>query len=71
MPDLYSEILQFEKMNFNRDEIIEKYANTVVDSMDVETLQHFVFDTIIDDLSNMTDNDLREEIYNIYPELLD
>lgn len=71
MLDLYSEVLQFEKMNFNRDEIIEKYANTVVDSMDIETLQHFVFDTIIDDLSNMTDNDLREEIYNIYPELLD
>jgi hypothetical protein len=71
MPDLYSEIVEFETMNFNREQLIEDYAHLVVEGMDLDTLVQFAYDTIVDSLEKMTDNELKEDIENYYPELLE
>lgn len=71
MPDLYSEIVEFETMTFNREQLIEDYAHLVVEGMDLDTLIQFAYDTIVDGLEKMTDNELKEDIENYYPELLE
>jgi hypothetical protein len=71
MPDLYSEILEFELMNFNRNQIIEDYAHHVVEDMDLDTLIQFAYDTIVDRMFDLTDVEIKEEVENYYPELLE
>lgn len=56
---------------FNRQQIIEEYTRTVVDSMDMETMTQFVYDVIVEDLEELTDEELKDEIVNMAPELLD
>ena len=71
MSDLYTEILNFNKMTFNRDELIENYAQTIVDGWDMDTLVTFAYDTLVDTLDNYSDEQLLEEVNNYNPELLE
>lgn len=71
MVDLYSEILKFEKMSIDRDKITEKYASQVVESMDVDSLVEFAYDTIVENLNDYTIQELIEEVENYDPDLLD
>lgn len=71
MSDLYTEILENEKMTFDRQEVIENYAHSVVEGMDLDTLIQFAYDVMVEDLEKLNDDELKEEIYTYHPELLD
>lgn len=70
MSDLYTEILKYKQMTFNRDELIDKYAQSIVDGMDLNSLIEFAYDAIVQNLYDYTDQQLVEEISEYDPELL-
>jgi hypothetical protein len=71
MSDLYSEILEFEKMkNIDRDQLVENYVQQMIDGMDYKTMERFVYDTMVENLADYTDEELLTEVTDYYPELL-
>jgi hypothetical protein len=71
MTDLYTEILEFEKMkNIDRDQLVEDYAHLIVEGMDMDTLVSFAYDTMVKNLTDYTDEELLTEVTDYYPELL-
>lgn len=71
MSDLYTEILKYKQMTFNRDDLIDKYAHSIVEGMDLDNLIEFAYDTIVQNLYDYTDQQLVEEIDEYDPELLE
>jgi len=72
MTDLYSEILEFEKMkNIDRDQLVEDYVQQMIEGMDYKTMERFVYDTMVENLTDYTDEELLTEITDYYPELLE
>jgi hypothetical protein len=71
MSDLYSEILEFEKMkSIDRDQLVEDYVQQMIESMDYKTMERFVYDTMVENLTDYTDEELITEVTDYYPELL-
>ena len=71
MSDLYSEILEFEKMkNIDRDQLVEDYVQQMIEGMDYKTMERFVYDTMVENLTDYTDEELLTEVTDYYPELL-
>jgi len=56
---------------FNREELIQSYAFQIMDSMDMKTMEHFVMDTLTDNLNSYSDEELIEEIKEYNPELIE
>ena len=55
-----------------KDELIAQYSQLIVDSMDVESLEQFVYNTLTDDYSKLSDSELKDEIkYTFDEETLD
>ena len=48
------------------DRLVEAYANHCVDSMDTKCLEQFVYDTIVDSMSNTGESEILERIELIY-----
>lgn len=48
--------------------LVEKYAEHVMDSMDMKTMEQFVFDTLVDNLNSYTEEELISEITEYYGE---
>ena len=71
MTDLYSEILEFDKMNLNIEQLIEDYASDLVEGMDLETLVQFAYDVIVENLENMSVNEILEQVEVNAPHLLE
>jgi len=71
MTDLYQEILEFDKMNLNVEQLIEDYASDLVEGMDVETLVQFVYDVIVENLEDMSVNEILEQVEVNAPHLLE
>lgn len=71
--DLYTEITKSPDMKdtFDRDSVLQDYAEQVVDTMDMETLCAFAMDTIMERMSQFSDNEIVEEVNEYYPELLE
>ena len=71
--DLYTEIIKSTEMTntFDRDSLLQDYAEQVVDTMDMDTLVMFAMDTIMERMSQFSDNDIVEEVNEYYPELLE
>ena len=51
--------------------LVETYAEQIMDSMDMKTMEQFVFDTLVENLTNYTHDELISEISDHYPELLE
>ena len=70
--NLYTEILTHSKMTntFDRDSLIEDFANAVLDDMDLETLTQLAFDYLTSDLAEQTDNQIVKEVNEYYPHLI-
>ena len=68
----YSDIVQFFKTGsmIDRESLIESYAQQILDSMDMKTMECFVYDTLKDNLCSYSDEELIEEITEYNPELL-
>ena len=61
-----------ELTDAQRDTLIALYSQLVVDSMDIESLEQFVYDTLVDDYSKLSDIELKDEIrYSFDEETLD
>jgi hypothetical protein len=72
MSNLYSEILEFEKMkNIDRDQLIEDYIQQIIEGMDIKSMERFVYDTMLENLTDYTDEELLTEVTDYYPELLE
>ena len=70
MSDLYTEILKFNKMSFNREQLVEDYIQQLIEGMDYKTMECLVYDTLKDNLADYTDEQLITEVTDYYPELL-
>ena len=70
MSDLYTEILKFNKMSFNREQLVENYIQQLIEGMDYKTMECLVYDTLKDNLADYTDEQLITEVTDYYPELL-
>ena len=70
MSDLYTEILVFNKMSFNREQLVEDYIQQTIGGMDYKTMERFVYDTLKDNLADYNDEELITEVTDYYPELL-
>lgn len=57
-------------MTFDRDALIENYAQQIFDGMDYETMERLVYDTLVDKLSSYSDEELISEVKEYNPELL-
>ena len=51
-----------------KDELIEQYVQMCVDSMDYDSLEEFVRNTLIHDFDKLSDSELKEEISNSFDE---
>jgi hypothetical protein len=71
MSDLYTEILVFNKMSFNREQLVEDYIQQMIEGMDYKTMERFVYDTLKDNLADYNDEELITEVTDYYPELLE
>ena len=54
----------------NKAELIDAYAQQLLDSMDMKTMERFVYDTLVENLTDYTDEELITEVTDYYPELL-
>ena len=55
----------------NRTELQESYIQQLVDGMDYKTMEQFVYDSLNENLDKYTDEELKTEITDYYPELLE
>jgi hypothetical protein len=58
-------------MKLDRHELIETYAQSLLDSMDHKTIEIYVLETLIDHLSSYNDVELVDEIEQFFPEILE
>ena len=56
---------------FDRQQLIADYAQQILDGMDMKTMECFVYDTLIDNLSSYSDEELIEEVTEYNPELIE
>lgn len=61
------ELLTNEQLN----QLTEEYASAIVDSMEMDDLVNFVYDSLMDRLGDMGQEDLLCEIEADFPELLE
>jgi hypothetical protein len=76
MIDIYQEILEFDKMNFDKmnldvEQLIEDYATDLVEGMDLDTLVQFAYDVIVENLEDMSVNEILEQVEANAPHLLE
>jgi len=57
--------------HMTKDDLIREYAYRIVDGMDVDTLVSWAIDTLAERLEDLPDEDLRNEIADFYPDLLE
>lgn len=71
--DLYTEVIKHTEMTntFDRDSLIQDYAEMAVDGMDMETLINFAIDAIMERMEEFTDREIVCEVNDYYPELLE
>ena len=55
----------------NKAELIDVYAQQLLDSMDMKTMERFVYDTLVENLTDYTEEELITEVTDYYPELLE
>ena len=48
--------------------IVERYAEQIMDGMDMKTMEQFVFDTLVENLTSYTPEELETEILESYGE---
>jgi hypothetical protein len=57
------------QMNFkDRDSVIDSYAQTILDGMDIKSMERFVYDTLVENLTDYTNEELATEIVEGYGE---
>jgi hypothetical protein len=57
--------------DMNKAELIDAYAQQVLDNMDMKTMEQMVYDTLVDNLRSYSDEELLTEVEEYNPELLE
>jgi hypothetical protein len=57
-------------MTFDRAQLIEDYIQQLIESMDYKTMECFVYDTLMENLTDYSDEQLIAEVTEYDPELL-
>jgi hypothetical protein len=47
-------------------QLVETYAERCVNDMDTKCLEQFVYDTIVENLSHMGEEDVMDQLYGVY-----
>jgi len=47
-------------------QLVEAYAERCVNDMDTKCLEQFVYDTIVENLSHMGEEDVMDQLYGVY-----
>ncbi len=55
----------------NKADLIDAYAQQLLDNMDIKTMERFVYDTLVENLTDYTEEELITEVTDYYPELLE
>ena len=55
----------------NKADLIDAYAQQVLDSMDMKTLEQYAYDMLVQCFNDYTEDELITEINETYPELLE
>ena len=55
----------------NREQLQENYIQQLIEGMDFKTMECFVYDTLEENLTNYTDEELITEVTDYYPELIE
>lgn len=58
-------------MIMDREKLMESYIEAIIDGMDHKDLWAFVYDNLNDHLNRYTDEELKTEIKDYYPHLLE
>ena len=69
MSDLYTEILNHNKMN--RQELQEAYISAMIEGMDMDDCLSMLYEYLDKEMDTFSDEELITEIGEYYPELLD
>jgi hypothetical protein len=71
--DLYTEIINSKDMTntFDRESLIADYVDRIIDNMSTKDLMRMVGDMLEENLASYSDDELKEEINEYYPELLE
>jgi len=71
MSNLYTEILNSETMPLTAQQLDDlkcNYAQMIVDDMDIKTLMSMAYDVIVENLKDYDEEDMKEEIVELYDE---
>ena len=55
----------------NREQLQDAYINEIIDGMDIKDMMALLFDMINKDMDIYTDEELKEEVKEYYPHLLE
>ena len=55
----------------NREQLQDAYINEIIDGMDNKDMMALLFDMLDKDMDIYTDEELKEEVKNYYPHLLE
>ena len=55
----------------DREQLQDAYINEIIDGMDIKDMMALLFDMIDKDMDIYTDEELKEEVKNYYPHLLE
>ena len=58
-------------MIMDRETLMESYIEEIIDGMDHKSMYHYVHDNLMDHLKEYTDEELKTEIKDYYPHLLE
>ena len=55
----------------NRQQLLETYIEEIIDGMDHKTMYQYVYDNLYDHLNNYGEEELKNEVEEYYPHLLE
>ena len=64
-------LLELTLQEMNKAELIDAYAQQVLDSMDMKTLEQYAYDMLVQCFNDYSEEELMTEIQEYYPEILE
>ena len=64
-------LLTFPLTDMNKAELIDAYAQQVLENMDMKTLEMYAYDMLVQCFNDYTEEELITEVEEYYPELLE
>ena len=58
-------------MIMDRETLMDSYIEAIIDGMDHKSMYHYVRDNLMDHLKEYTDEELKTEVEDYYPHLLE